>query len=163
VRRAAEVEAVTPVNPRLRALADAARAWVAILGGTVEPAQVATVSKGLQSLGLTWEASRLTGQAAIRSSDPSVTRSLLEQARDLKAALPSSEADESPSTASVLSEREQMVSQYIVDGLTYKEIGAQLYISPKTVEHHVAKIRQKLGATTRAEMLAALRTQLTPT
>ena len=163
VRRAAEVEAVTPVNPRLRGLADAARAWVAILGGTVEPARVASVSRGLQALGLTWEASRLTGQAAIRSADPSVTRSLLEQARDLKAALPSAEADESPSTASVLSEREQMVSQYIVDGLTYKEIGAQLYISPKTVEHHVAKIRQKLGATTRAEMLAALRTQLTPT
>jgi DNA-binding NarL/FixJ family response regulator len=60
----------------------------------------------------------------------------------------------------VLSEREQMVAQHIVDGLTYKEIGAQLYISPKTVEHHVAKIRQKLGASTRAEMLAALRTQL---
>ena len=29
---------------------------------------------GLQELGLTWEASRLTGQAAIRSADPSVTR-----------------------------------------------------------------------------------------
>ena len=63
----------------------------------------------------------------------------------------------------VLSEREQTVAQHVVDGLTHKEIGAQLYISPKTVEHHVAKIRQKLGATTRAEMLAALRTQLTPT
>ena len=160
VRRATEVEAVTPVHPRLRALADAARTWVAILGGSVEPKRVGAASKGLQALGLTWEASRLTGQAAIRSPDPSVTRALLEQARDLKAALPSAEADETPTTASVLSEREQMVAQYIVDGLTYKEIGAQLYISPKTVEHHVAKIRQKLGATTRAEMLAALRTQL---
>jgi len=160
VRRATEVEAVAPVHPRLRALADAARTWVAILGGTVEPKRVGTASRGLQALGLTWEASRLTGQAAIRSPDPSVTRALLEQARDLKAALPSAEADEAPTTASVLSEREQMVAQYIVDGLTYKEIGAQLYISPKTVEHHVAKIRQKLGATTRAEMLAALRTQL---
>jgi DNA-binding CsgD family transcriptional regulator/DNA-binding transcriptional ArsR family regulator len=160
IRRAGEVEAVVPVHPRLRALADAARTWVAILGGTVEPKRVATASRGLQALGLTWEASRLTGQAAIRSPDPSVTRALLEQARDLKAALPSAEADEAPTTASVLSEREQMVAQYIVDGLTYKEIGAQLYISPKTVEHHVAKIRQKLGATTRAEMLAALRSQL---
>jgi DNA-binding CsgD family transcriptional regulator len=160
VRRATEVEVVAPVHPRLRALADAAHTWVAILGGTVEPKRVGTASRGLQALGLTWEASRLTGQAAIRSPDPSVTRALLEQARDLKAALPSAEADETPTTASVLSEREQMVAQYIVDGLTYKEIGSQLYISPKTVEHHVAKIRQKLGATTRAEMLAALRTQL---
>ena len=116
-------------------------------------------ARGLQELGLTWEASRLTGQAAIRSADPSVTRALLEQARDLKAALPAAEAADA-AAVSVLSEREQMVAQYIVDGLTHKEIGAQLYISPKTVEHHVAKIRQKMGASTRAEMLAALRTHL---
>jgi DNA-binding CsgD family transcriptional regulator len=160
VRRAAEVEATKPVHPRLGALAEAARTWVAILGGTAEPDQVAAAAAGLSDLGLTWEASRLTGQAAIRSSDPAVTRSLLEQARDLKAALPASDTSEAAVTASVLSEREQMVAQYIVDGLTHKEIGAQLYISPKTVEHHVAKIRQKLGASTRAEMLAALRSQL---
>jgi DNA-binding CsgD family transcriptional regulator len=160
VRRAAEVEATRPVHPRLGALADAARTWVAILGGTAEPGAVADAARGLQSLGLTWEASRLTGQAAIRSSDPSVTRALLEQARDLKAALPTSDPAETATAVSVLSEREQLVAQYIVDGLTHKEIGAQLYISPKTVEHHVAKIRQKLGASTRAEMLAALRSHL---
>ena len=160
VRRAAEVEATKPVHPRLGALADAARTWVAILGGTADPDGVAAAAKGLAGLGLTWEASRLTGQAAIRASDPTVTRALLEQARDLKAALPASDPAEATATASVLSEREQMVAQYIVDGLTHKEIGAQLYISPKTVEHHVAKIRQKLGASTRAEMLAALRSHL---
>ena len=160
VRRAAEVEATKPVHPRLNALADAARTWVAILGGTAEPGSVAAAARGLAGLGLTWEASRLAGQAAIRSSDPSVTRALLEQARDLKAALPAADPVEAAATASVLSEREQMVAQYIVGGLTHKEIGAQLYISPKTVEHHVAKIRQKLGASTRAEMLAALRSQL---
>jgi DNA-binding CsgD family transcriptional regulator len=48
----------------------------------------------------------------------------------------------------------------VVDGLTHKEIGAMLFISPKTVEHHVARIRQKLGASTRAELLAGLRTTL---
>jgi DNA-binding NarL/FixJ family response regulator len=160
VRRAAEVEATRPVHPRLGALADAARTWVAILTGNADPDCVASAAKGLTGLGLTWEASRLTGQAAIRSSDPSVTRALLEQARDLKAALPASEPGEAATAASLLSEREQMVAQYIVDGLTHKEIGAQLYISPKTVEHHVAKIRQKLGASTRAEMLAALRSHL---
>ncbi|HEY8524409.1 MAG TPA: LuxR C-terminal-related transcriptional regulator [Acidimicrobiales bacterium] len=160
VRRAAEIEAVPPVHPRLQGLADAAQAWVAILGGDVDVDQVSAAAGGLQKLGLTWEASRLTGQAAIRSGDPSVTRTLLEQARDLKATLPSAEQPDAPAAESVLSEREQMVAQYVVDGLTHKEIGAQLYISPKTVEHHVAKIRQKLGASTRAEMLAALRSQL---
>ncbi|HET6775976.1 MAG TPA: helix-turn-helix transcriptional regulator, partial [Acidimicrobiales bacterium] len=160
VRRAAEVDATRPVHPRLGALADAAGTWVTILEGNADPDCVASAAKGLTALGLTWEASRLTGQAAIRSSDPSVTRALLEQARDLKAALPASEPGEAVTAASLLSEREQMVAQYIVDGLTHKEIGAQLYISPKTVEHHVAKIRQKLGASTRAEMLAALRSHL---
>lgn len=53
-----------------------------------------------------------------------------------------------------------MVTRYIVDGRTHKEIRGQLCISPKTVEHHVAKIRQKPGASTRAEMPAALSTHL---
>ena len=157
-RRAAEIEAIAPVHRRLGALVEAARAWVTVLNGTVEPSDVAAASGGLQALGLTWEASRLTGQAAIRSSNPSVTRALLEQARDLRSTLPTADSGQEPSAASVLSEREQVVAQFVVDGLTYKEIGAQLYISPKTVEHHVAKIRQKLGTTTRAEMLASLRT-----
>ena len=46
------------------------------------------------------------------------------------------------------------------DGLTYKAIGAESFISPKTVEHHVAHIRSKLGAGSRAELLAAIRADL---
>ena len=60
----------------------------------------------------------------------------------------------------MLSAREQEVAACVVDGLTHKEIGAMLFISPKTVEHHVARIRQKLGATSRAELLAGLRSTL---
>ena len=45
----------------------------------------------------------------------------------------------------------------VVEGRTHKEVGAQLYISPKTVEHHVAKIRQKIGASSRAELLSIIR------
>ncbi|MGH3924744.1 MAG: helix-turn-helix domain-containing protein, partial [Pseudonocardiaceae bacterium] len=56
------------------------------------------------------------------------------------------------------SEREREVASLVLAGLTYKQIGAQLFISAKTVEHHVARIRQRLGATTRAELLAQLRT-----
>ena len=50
---------------------------MAILGGNADP-RPWRGGRGLQELGLTWEASRLTGQAAIRSADPSVTRALLE-------------------------------------------------------------------------------------
>ncbi len=45
----------------------------------------------------------------------------------------------------------------VLAGGTYREIGGRLFISPKTVEHHVARIRTKLGATTRAEFIAALK------
>jgi DNA-binding CsgD family transcriptional regulator len=45
----------------------------------------------------------------------------------------------------------------VAAGRTYKEVGAQLYVSPKTVEHHVAHIRRKIGANSRAEFLAAIR------
>jgi DNA-binding CsgD family transcriptional regulator len=61
------------------------------------------------------------------------------------------------SGAGGLSEREVEVARLVLDGRTHKEIGAQLYISPKTVEHHVARIRTKVGATDRAEFVAALR------
>jgi len=48
----------------------------------------------------------------------------------------------------------------VLAGGTHREIGARLFLSPKTVEHHVARIRTKLGATNRAEFVAALRTVL---
>jgi DNA-binding CsgD family transcriptional regulator len=41
--------------------------------------------------------------------------------------------------------------------MTYKQIGDQLFISAKTVEHHVARIRQRLGCTSRSDLLARLR------
>lgn len=154
-RRATEIESVPSVGGRMSVLGPAARAWVTVYDGAFDPHAVQTAAKGLHDVGLSWEASRLVGQAAIRSSESAVTRALLEQARDLKTALPS--ATSSSTAVSSLSEREQEVARFVVDGLTYKEIGAQLFISPKTVEHHVAKIRQKVGAGTRAEMLAALR------
>jgi len=52
------------------------------------------------------------------------------------------------------------VARLVLAGSTHREIGAQLYIAPKTVEHHVARIRSKLGAGTRAELLAMLREML---
>jgi DNA-binding NarL/FixJ family response regulator len=59
-----------------------------------------------------------------------------------------------------LSDREREVGTLVVDGLTHKEIGARLYISPKTVEQHVARLRQKLAVATRADLVAALRSRV---
>lgn len=156
--------ALSPVEQDLDGLAPAARAWADVLAGQVDLDALGAAVGGLEQAGRSWEASRLAGQAAVRVDDPGLARSLLGQARELKGTLPTAEvgiADgEGQAPEGVLSDREREVARLVVDGLTHKEVGAQLYISPKTVEHHVAKIRQKLGASTRAEMLAALRTEL---
>ncbi|MGQ0802929.1 MAG: LuxR C-terminal-related transcriptional regulator [Actinomycetota bacterium] len=154
---AAAIDDIEPAATRLATLAPAARAWADVLMGSVDPDAVEAAATGLSDAGLPWEASRLVGQAAIRATEPAQTRTLLERARDLKGALPREEVGERAASAGVLSEREEEVGRQVLDGLTHKEIGALLFISPKTVEHHVARIRQKLGVTTRAELLAALR------
>lgn len=53
-----------------------------------------------------------------------------------------------------LTHREHEVLDLLGSGATNAEIGAQLYISAKTVEHHVSRILAKLGVRTRAEAVA---------
>jgi DNA-binding CsgD family transcriptional regulator len=57
----------------------------------------------------------------------------------------------------VLSGRELEIGTLVLAGLTYKQIGEQLFISAKTVEHHVARIRGRLGVTSRNELFGRLR------
>jgi DNA-binding NarL/FixJ family response regulator len=53
-----------------------------------------------------------------------------------------------------LTPREHEVLQLLGKGLTNREIGVRLVVSPKTVEHHVSQILAKLGARSRAEAAA---------
>ena len=52
-----------------------------------------------------------------------------------------------------LTERELEVLRLIVDGLTSREIGESLVISPNTVERHRQNIMSKLGLHNRAELV----------
>ncbi|MET0866211.1 MAG: helix-turn-helix transcriptional regulator, partial [Nakamurella sp.] len=61
------------------------------------------------------------------------------------------------STGSVLSGREVQVAKLLLRNQTYREIGERLFISPKTVEHHVARMKQRIGASRRSELFAELR------
>lgn len=57
---------------------------------------------------------------------------------------------ESPSGGRALSRRERQVAEMVVRGLTSKEIAAELFLSPRTVDAHVARVLNKLDLTSRA-------------
>jgi DNA-binding CsgD family transcriptional regulator len=62
-----------------------------------------------------------------------------------------------------LTRRQVEVLGLIAEGLSNAEIADRMFLSPKTVEHHVSAILTKLGARTRAEAaVAAARLELHP-
>jgi DNA-binding CsgD family transcriptional regulator len=53
-----------------------------------------------------------------------------------------------------LTARELEVLDLLAQGLRNRAIAERLFVSPRTIDHHVASIRRKLGARTRAEATA---------
>jgi predicted ATPase/DNA-binding CsgD family transcriptional regulator len=59
-----------------------------------------------------------------------------------------------PAVASPLTTREQEVLRLVAEGLSNRLIAQQLFLSPRTVEHHLTSIFTKLGVETRAQAVA---------
>ncbi|MFJ4658603.1 LuxR C-terminal-related transcriptional regulator [Nocardia sp. NPDC088792] len=157
-------------DPQAAALADAGRTWVLVLRGQVDREQVEAAVARLAGLGLSWDAARLASEAALAAGDSATATALLKLARTVRAQsrppeppirppapAPAQQPRPEPLPDTVLSEREREVAELVLLGLTYREIGARLYISAKTVEHHVARIRRRIGAGSRSELLSMLR------
>jgi DNA-binding NarL/FixJ family response regulator/energy-coupling factor transporter ATP-binding protein EcfA2 len=148
--------------PHVRRLADAAACWLQVTAGDVDPRHARVAATGLRQANLDWDGAQLAAAAAAGTDDRKAAAELMACARTLNDALdvpPAGETENVP-TAALLSERELEVGRLILAGLTHKQIGARLFISAKTVEHHVARMKTRLGIEGRNELFNRLRALL---
>jgi ATP/maltotriose-dependent transcriptional regulator MalT len=78
-----------------------------------------------------------------------------ERARRELAATGASARKRTPETGNDLTAQETQIARLARDGLSNSEIGAQLFISPRTVEWHLRKIFGKLGISSRRQLRGA--------
>ncbi|WP_285580940.1 response regulator transcription factor [Herbidospora sp. NBRC 101105] len=74
--------------------------------------------------------------------DPQVTRTMVRRLRD-------DAARKDP--LAVLTDQERRILEYVVEGMTNRQIGAEMFLAEKTVKNHVSRLLGKLGMRRRTQ------------
>ena len=105
---------------------------------------------------------RVDARAQLRASEETFARAgadgFAERARRELVASGETARRRTVETRDDLTPQEAQIARFAADGQTNPEIGAQLFISPRTVEWHLRKIFQKLHVGSRRELRVALQT-----
>jgi DNA-binding CsgD family transcriptional regulator len=158
--------------PHVCALAERAAAAVAPWTGDAELPHLRAALLGFDEAGLPWEAAgtRLDVARRLAVTDPPAAvaegRSALatfrrlgarrgaDEAANLLRALGSPVSAPARSSGAGLTPRERDVLRLMVEGRSNEAIAQELFVSKRTVEHHVGSVLAKLGTATRAEAIA---------
>jgi len=139
----AVISGVHEVNPAVRFLAVSASDAPEDVVATIRAGARGYVTKTISAPELANAIRRVAGGDAVFS--PQLAGFVL----DAFSSIPVKDVDPE---LDQLTKREREVLQHIARGYTYREVGEQLYISPKTVENHVSSVLRKLQLSNRYEL-----------
>jgi DNA-binding CsgD family transcriptional regulator len=167
---------VADPRPLFQALVQRCRALIASDDDTAEAAFIAALAHHDASLGEPFERARtelLLGERLRRSGKRRAARAHLRhacaefEAMDLTIFVERCHAElgasgetarvRRPGPNEALTSQETRVALLVADGLTNREVATRLFVSPKTIEHHLSSIYRKRGVRSRTELARHLR------
>ena len=91
-------------------------------------------------------------RAALATFEAYRAEPLAERARAELRATGETARKRDPSTIDQLTPQELQIARFVASGLSNKEVAAQLFLSPRTVDAHLRKVFTKLGITSRTQL-----------
>jgi DNA-binding CsgD family transcriptional regulator len=97
-------------------------------------------------------AARTQFRAALATFEAYHAEPLAERARAALRATGETARKRDPSTIDQLTPQELQIARFVASGRSNKEVAAQLFLSPRTVDAHLRKVFSKLGITSRTQL-----------